>query len=455
MKHRLATLRHFAALTLIASAGLAAAPDASAAAAPKYKKLVLSNEFYSEGAHFGDFNKDGITDVAAGPFWFEGPDFKRRHSLHTPKVFDLKKHPRIYSDVFTEFGYDINGDGWEDIFICPHPGTRGYWFENPKGAETPWKKHFFANEIGNESPQWLRMRKTDPHPALLYNRNGRLGFSTFVIKDGAPEWTFHPVSNIDNRRYERYTHGVGAGDINGDGRIDILENEGWWEHPADEAAPPPWKFHKYKPAETPAAAAAAAGKAADGKGAVGTDGKTAGSAKSASKRNRPRFAAAASHMYVLDVNGDGLNDVVTAWDAHIYGLVWHEQVRSADGEITWRRHEILPVIPDLASPALRISQMHAVAIADMNGDGLPDIVTGKRFWAHGPDGDKEASAPAVLYWFELKRGKEFAGGATFIPHKIDDDSGVSTQLTVADINKDKVPDIIVSSKKGIFVFLSE
>lgn len=88
----------------------------------------------------------------------------------------------------------------------------------------------------------------------------------------------------------------------------------------------------------------------------------------------------------------------------------------------------------------------------MNGDGLQDIVTGKRFWAHGPAGDVEPDGPAVVYWFELKRTN---GQATFVPHRVDDDSGVGPQVTVADLNQDQRPDVVVANKRGIFVHLAK
>lgn len=158
-------------------------------------------------------------------------------------------------------------------------------------------------------------------------------------------------------------------------------------------------------------------------------------------------------MIVYDINGDGLADVATSWHCHHYGLVWYQQQRGAKGEITWKQHVILPPKPDLKSDALRISQMHAMDLADINGDGLMDLVTGKRFWAHGPKGDVEPDAPAVLYWFELQRDK--VTGPRFIPHMIDDNSGVGTQVIARDLNGDGIPDIVVGNKRGIFVFLSE
>ena len=151
-------------------------------------------------------------------------------------------------------------------------------------------------------------------------------------------------------------------------------------------------------------------------------------------------------MLVGDVDGDGLADVITAWHCHLYGLVWWKQVRDDAGAITWQQHVILPPTPDLNSPAFRVSQLHALELVDMNGDGLKDILTGKRFWAHGPTGDVEPDAPAVVFWFELRRDGK--GGASFVPHLIDDDSGVGTQVAAADLNGDGRPDVIVGEQEG-------
>ncbi|MDG1890446.1 MAG: VCBS repeat-containing protein [Verrucomicrobiota bacterium] len=94
------------------------------------------------------------------------------------------------------------------------------------------------------------------------------------------------------------------------------------------------------------------------------------------------------------------------------------------------------------------SQLHAIDLIDMDGDGLKDIITGKRFWAHGPNGDAEPNAPAVLYWFKLDRNDK---GVDFIPHLIDDNSGIGTQVMAKDIDGDGYPEIVVGNKKGTFV----
>jgi hypothetical protein len=97
--------------------------------------------------------------------------------------------------------------------------------------------------------------------------------------------------------------------------------------------------------------------------------------------------------------------------------------------------------------------MHAIDLVDIDGDGLKDIVTGKRWMAHGSKGDAEPLAPAVLYWFKLVRGKD--GSVDWIPNQIDNDSGIGTQVMAADVNGDKHPDIIVGNKKGAFVHLQQ
>ncbi|MEN6449682.1 MAG: VCBS repeat-containing protein [Thermoguttaceae bacterium] len=380
------------------STALAAAP------LPTFQKVVLSDKFVAEGAFYGDFNRDGKPDVVAGPYWYEGPDFKKRHEIRPPKTFD----PKEYSDNFLTFVGDFNGDGWPDVLYVGIPGWDAYWYENPAGKAGHWKQHLAARNVGNESPVWADVNG-DGRPELVYNIDGYLGYAAYDPAKPDEPWAFRAVTPKGD--YQKFTHGVGVGDINADGRMDIVEANGWREQPANSRPGEPWIWHPF------------------------------------------RFAESAAQILVYDVDGDGLNDVITAWNCHQYGLVWYKQTRDGSGRIGWQQHVVLPPKPDLKSPALRFSEPHAFDLVDINGDGLKDFVTGKRFWAHGPTGDVEPNAPAVLYWFELRRDPK--RGAGFVPHLIDDNSGVGTQVTAADLNGDGIPDPIVSNKKGTFLFVSQ
>ena len=376
---------------------------------PKFEKIVLSDKFHGEGSCIGDFNKDGIPDVSVGHYWYEGPDFKKRHQFFDgPDAQDFD--PAGYSECFGMFVGDFNGDGWDDILVCPDPGKEGFWFENSKNNSGMWRKHLATVELGNES--WVFADVIgNGKKGLLYNRNGYLGIATPNIKSPNEPWDFFAVSYQD-KRYERYTHGIGYGDITGNGKMDIIERVGWWEQPTDPTITP-WKFHDFT------------------------------------------FADAAAHMLIYDVDGDGLNDVVTVLHCHLYGFAWYKQVRK-DGKITFEQNVLIPRSDKLFDPDEnsfpKVSQLHALVAADINGDGIPDVVTGKRFWAHGPEGDIATNDPAILMWWETKRDGD---NTTLIPHIIDENSGIGMNFTVGDLNGDGTPDIVIGNKKGAFIFLNK
>lgn len=370
----------------------------------KFDKLQLSNQFHAEGAGVGDFNHDGKPDVVIGSQWYAGPDFKKAHAFRSVKTFD----PADYSDAFCLYGMDFNQDGWDDILVIDIPGKPAAWYENPQGKEGDWKRTEVYPWVGNESPDLMDV-VGDNRPELIFNIEGHLGYATPDWEHPYQPWTFHKVSHAKGAFFV-YTHGVGVGDINGDGRKDFVEALGWWEQPESLAGDPVWKFHKFP------------------------------------------FADGAAQMIVTDLTSDGMNDIITVWHPHKYGLVWWEQVRKEDGTIDFKKH-ILTGEKESDSPyGVKFTQAHSLVLADIDGDGLQDIVTGKRWWAHKPPIDPEGDAPAVLYWWKQVRNAD--GTTDFIPFLIDQDSGVGTQFTVRDVNGDSTPDIVIGNKKGDFIFLS-
>jgi hypothetical protein len=366
----------------------------------EFKKVQLDDKFRSEGVAVADFNRDGKPDIAAGRLWYEAPqsgsDGWKMHVIEPPaNDFD----PKGYSGSFCNFTDDLNGDGWEDHILIDFPGMPTYWYQNPKKPNTPWKRHVIAQISNNESPQYLdidgdgrRELVMSVAPAGKADGPGRQMAILRRAADPTAEWKAHTISLADVAGTHKYSHGLGIGDINRDGRHDVLVPQGWWESPHDTSKTP-WSFH-----DAP----------------LGQD---------------------CAQMYVYDFDGDGDSDVLSS-SAHQVGIWWHEQSKDADGKMRWTTHEI----------ERRFSQTHAICLADINGDGLPDFVTGKRWWAHGPSGDVDPNAPAVMFWFELKRE---GGTAKWTPHQFDDDSGVGTQFEVVDISGDGLLDVVTANKKGV------
>ena len=390
------------AVLVVSGTVFAASTESHSASALSYRKVQLSTEFFAEGGAFGDLDRDGHVDAIAGPFWYAGPDFVERHELYPPKPFD----PLGYSDNFSAFVHDFDGDGWPDVFVIGFPGQEAFWLENPRDRAGTWRRHFAYAPVDNESPTFGPLLAAD-RPVLVCMSNGRMGYAKSDARDPTRPWTFHPVT--ETRTWNRFTHGLGFGDVNADGRADLLASEGWWEQPASLVNDPVWIHHP----------------ASFGNGA---------------------------HIHVLDVNADGLPDVITSLNAHGYGLSWFEQVRGDDGAVSFREHPILSKTEETVA-GVQFSQLHAVTLADMDGDRVPDIVTGKRWWAHGPTKDPAPNADPVLYAFLLRRTP--GGEVSFAPALIDRASGVGTQLVADDINADGHPDLITVNKRGTFLFLSQ
>jgi len=345
-----------------------------------FHRRQLDKVFRSEGVAVADFNRDGKLDIAAGNVYYAGPHWKMQPMLEKPREFRRKG----YSDAFLCFAEDVNRDGWTDLVVVGYPGQQTRWLENPGKAGGVWRRHPAVQRTGNESPWWTDV-DGDGRRELVF-LSGRQFALARPGEDLSKPWTIRPISAPND---PRAGHGLGIGDVNRDGRNDVVIPSGWWEGPADRDQPA-WAFH------------------------------------------RARLGGSCAQMCVYDFDGDGDNDVLSS-SAHGYGIWWCEQ--TPDG---WRMHEIDKTF----------SQTHALHLADINGDGLADFVTGKRFWAHN-GGDPGADQPAVLCWFELRRK---GGRPVWTRHQIDDDSGVGLHFAVIDVNGDGLLDVVTSNKKGVYCF---
>ena len=427
MLRRTTTLAAAAAATVLAVCTAANAEDGSKVT---WKKIPLTDKFYSEGANAGDFNKDGKMDVVYGPFWWEGPDFTKRHQIFKPTGKEVEgswKPDNDYSrDAFFAFTHDFDNDGYVDYLVYGFPGEAAKLYINPKGKDEPWKMYKVFDVVDNESPMFGDF-DGDGKPEGVFHTNspkvvppeqpgadgkrkvyGVLGIVKPDWSDPTKPWTFE-VRSPKREYFQRFTHGFGYGDINGDGKNDMMEARSWWENTGSAGE---LKEHPYP------------------------------------------FANGGAQMYVYDVDGDGLNDVITSHQAHGVGLAWHKQGPKNDkGEITFKRNFILPDKYEPNKQGIKFSQLHAVDLVDINGDGLKDIVTGKRHFAHGSKGDVDPTAPAVVYWFELKRNPDKS--VEWIGHQADQDAGVGVQVVATDVSGDGKPDILIGNKKGAAVLIQQ
>jgi hypothetical protein len=369
---------------------------------PSFRKIVLTTTFYAEGACYGDFDRNGTTDVMSGPYWYEGPSFTAKHPVYTATAFD----PHGYSDNFLEFARDFDSDGYPDVLIVNYPGKDAAIYVNSKNPEVPWVRHSVFSAVSVESPAFIDVTG-DGNPELVFAYGNRLGWAGPSSTAPLQPWVFHGASAVGS--YPVFTHGLGVGDLNRDGRLDLLEMGGGWLQPASLTGDPTWT------------------------------------------KMTATFGSGGAQMFAYDVDGDGDNDVITSLAAHDYGIAWFEHSTNA-GASTFVEHIVATNDPNDAGNSPLIHQPHALDLRDMNGDGLSDIVTGERFWGHVPAGNPDVNAPASLYWFALERTP---GGVRFTPHLVDSASGVGTQVVAADVNDDGLVDILTGSKKGAFVFLQE
>ena len=404
------SLRFAASLALLAIVVVAPALAAEKSKAPKAAKkgaavgvkfrvqqLHVDN---NEGCDVADFNRDGHPDVSAGEFWYPGPRFAEKKPLRKLQPFQAD-----YMTNNGEHAIDVDGDGWIDIVSGAFMETELAWYRNP-GAEglkqgAMWERRVLIDtKLGSNEITMVHDLDRDGKPEVVINSYNILNpvmAYVFARNDKSEPvlkpWTIHPGGPSING------HGIGFGDINGDGHEDIIYGSGWYERPKSGAATQPWTRH------------------ADW-----------------------RFPQASCPMLVVDLNGDGRNDII--WGhGHNYGLYWEERRDdNKDGSTNWRHH----TIDD------KFSQAHALVWTDIDGDNEPELISGRRFKAHSGRDPGDAD-PGCLYYFKWNRQAQ-----QFTKFVIAEGGpGIGLQIRVVDLNKDGRKDIVVAGKSGTHVIWNE
>jgi hypothetical protein len=345
------------------------------------KQFVAAEAF--ESVAVLDVDGDGALDLLSGSFWYKGPDFMSRKFIGS-----IKRHSEYYDD-FSAILLDVNGDKLQDIVTGGWFGGQLVWRENP-GKDGEWAQHTIGRPGNIETTRAWDI-DGDGTVEIVPNTPGK-PLRIYRLS--------HTPARFDSvQLFEKHGHGLGFGDINGDGRGDFIVEDGWLEAPADPFKAK-WKMHedfKYVQASVP--------------------------------------------MIVTDVNDDKLADIIIG-QGHDYGLHWLQQGRTKDGVRTWTRHAIDPYN----------GQYHTMEWSDLDNDGKPELITGKRYRAHD-DHDPGAHDPVGLYYFRWN-------GDTFIKQVISfgrpgEGKGTGLHFQVIDLNHDGWKDVAVAGKDGLYVFFNK
>ena len=381
-------------------------------------RMQRLREFYvAWSAGVADVDHDGHNDIVSGPYVYYGPDYSISREIYLAESYDVhKQYPR---GCAVNFAYDFTGDGWADQWCATGNNGMGpgVLFVNPRNEPRRWDRHEVTPDVWVEVTA-LKDVDGDGRPELIMGiPGGRLVLARPDPAQPTRPWTLTPISEAGPWAANN-SHGLGVGDLNHDGRPDILTAWGWWEQPANARPGTLWTYHP----------------------------------EAFGRRGRSQGAAGGAEMAVYDVNGDGLNDVVTSLEAHGWGLAWFEQKRGADTTPTFVRHMIMDNFQTANAGGVTFTELHGATSADMTGDGIPDYIVGKRYMSHFGYTDPDPYAAPVLYIYRTVRNPSAPGGAEFVPELVHNRSGAGSHVVAMDIDKDGATDIVTSSTHGTYVF---
>jgi hypothetical protein len=298
-----------------------------------------------------------------------------------------------YYDDFSTIPMDVDGDGRMDFITGGWWGNSIRWRQNPGDPKKEWPEHVIA-ECGNVETTRAWDVDGDGHLEIVPNTPPKPLAYYKLIRDangkGTGKFSRHVV-------YEAaQDHGLGFGDISGKGRGDFVLRKGWLENEGNG------KYTMHQEFD---------------------------------------LGSASVPILVADVNGDGLNDLIVG-QAHTYGLDWWEQKKDSSGKRTWIKHPIDPFN----------SQYHDLIWADIDGDGKPELVTGKRFRAHCGNDPGELD-DVGLYYFKWN-GESFSKQVvSYGPYGVGKGCGIYFQLY--DLRGTGRLDIIAPGKDGLWIFYNE